>query len=73
MPIGGRDKNFTKRSWLEFAEYCGIPEKAATRLINKQIDALEASLKLISASLLHNEMKEQYESIIQENTAILST
>jgi serine/threonine-protein kinase HipA len=73
MPIGGRDKNFTKRKWLEFAEYCEIPEKAATRLITKQIDALEPSLKLISASLLHNEMKEQYESIIQENTAILST
>jgi serine/threonine-protein kinase HipA len=72
MPVGGRDKNFTKRQWLEFAEYCGIPERAAKRVISKQIDALESSLKLISASFRPSDMKERYESIIRENTAILS-
>ena len=72
MPVGGRDKNFTKRKWLEFAEYCGLPERAANRVISDQIKALEPSLKLISASFLPDEMKEQYESIVRENTAVLS-
>ncbi len=72
MPIGGRDKNFTKQNWLEFAEYCEIPERAAKRVISDQINALEPSLKLISASYLPNEMKEQYESIVRENTTVLT-
>ena len=72
LPIDGRNKNVTKRKWLDFAEYCEIPERAAKRVISEQIDALEPSLRLISASFLPNDMKEQYESIVRENTAVLT-
>lgn len=71
MPIGGRDKNFTRRAWLDFAEYCGIPEKAARRLLSEQIEALEPALRLVSASFLPAEMKEQYESFLRQNTSVL--
>lgn len=72
MPIGGRDKNVTRRKWLDFAEYCGIPERAARRLIAEQIEALEQALHLISASFLPDEMKEQYEAFLRKNTAALA-
>ena len=71
MPIGGRDKNFTRRNWLNFAEYCEIPERAAKRLISEQIDALAPSIELISKSFLSQEMKEKYEEMIRANTAVL--
>lgn len=73
MPISGRDKKFTRRIWIDFAEYCGIPEKAAKRLLSEQIDALEPALRFISASFLPNEMKEQYEEIVRKNTTILAS
>ncbi len=73
MPITGRDKKLTRRNWLDFAQYCGIPEKAAKRLLSEQIEALESALRLISVSLLPNKMKEQYEEIIRKNTGVLST
>ena len=71
MPIGGRDKNFTRRNWLQFAEYCRIPERAAKRLISEQIDTLDGALRLISASFLPDDMKEQYEAFLRQNTSVL--
>lgn len=71
MPIGGRDKNFTRRKWLDFAEYCGIPERAAKRLISEQVEALEPALRLVSASFLPTDMKEQYEVFLRHNTSVL--
>lgn len=71
MPVGGRDKRFTRRKWLEFAEYCQIPEKAAKRLIASQVEALEPALQLITASFLPDQMQEQYAAIIRENSAAL--
>ncbi len=72
MPIAGRNKNLTRRNWLDFAEYCQIPERAATRLISEQIDALEPALALVSASFLSNDMKEQYGAFLRDNTSLLT-
>ncbi|HUT93167.1 MAG TPA: HipA domain-containing protein [Thermoguttaceae bacterium] len=72
MPIGGRDKSFTRGSWLRFAEYCQIPERAAKRLISDQIEALEPALRLISSSFLPDQMQEEYEGFLRENTSVLT-
>lgn len=71
MPIGGRDSNLTRRQWLNFAEYCGIPERAAKRLIGQQVDALEPALRLMAASFLSDEAKEHYEGLLRQNTVTL--
>lgn len=71
MPIGGRHKNLTRRKWLDFAEYCGIPERAAKRLISEQIDALDPVLRLVSASFLADRMKGQFEEFLRQNTRVL--
>ena len=72
MPIRGRDKNFKRRTWLDFAEYCEIPEKAAKRLISEQIETLEPAIRLISASFLPEQMKEQYAVFLRRNTSVLT-
>ncbi len=72
LSVGGRNKNLTRRGWLAFAEYCKLPEKAAKRIIDEQIKALEPSLKLISKSFLSDEMKTEFEGIIRDTTAILA-
>ncbi|MBI3862925.1 MAG: HipA domain-containing protein [Planctomycetia bacterium] len=73
MPVGGRDRKLTRGIWVEFADYCGIPDKAAKRLISEQIDSLDPALRLISASFLPESMKNQYEALIRANTAILAS
>jgi serine/threonine-protein kinase HipA len=72
MPIGGRTSKLRRDRWLLFAEHCGLPERAATRLLTEQIDALKPALDLIAASFLQDVMKEQYAEIIRENTAVLT-
>lgn len=72
LPIGGRDRNLTRRTWLEFADYCQIPTSAAERLIAEQIRALKPAVALIDRSYLPDERKNQYEAILRDNTQVLA-
>ena len=71
LPICGKKSNLNRRHWLDFAKYAGIPERAAARLVQEQIDALEPSLRLIEASFLTDELKSQYEAIVRQDTKLL--
>ncbi len=71
LPICGKRSNLNRQSWLDFAEYSQIPERAAVRLLNEQIDALEPSLRRIEASFLPDELKSQYQEILRQTTDLL--
>jgi serine/threonine-protein kinase HipA len=71
MPICGKKSNLAKQQWLEFAKYSQIPERAAVRLLQEQIDALELSLSFIETSFLPDDQKSQYQEIVRHNTELL--
>lgn len=71
MPICGKKSNIARQQWLDFAQYAGIPERAAVRVLQEQIDALEPSLRFIDASFLPNDQKSQYQDIVRQNTDLL--
>lgn len=71
LPIGGKRSNLDRQSWLDFAKYSQIPECAAVRLLNEQIDVLEPSRRLIEASFLPDELKSQYQEFLQQTTELL--
>jgi serine/threonine-protein kinase HipA len=73
LPICGKKSGLVRQSWLDFAEYSNIPERAAVTLLSEQMEGLEPSLELIHASFLPDDQKTQYEEIVRRNTAILST
>lgn len=72
MTIGGKSKNISRKMWLDFAQYAGIPPKAAESLIADQVKALEPSVSLLQNSFLPEEKKAEYERIIRERTSILT-
>jgi serine/threonine-protein kinase HipA len=72
LPIGGKKAKLTRKSWMDFAEYCEITEKAAARLLADQIDVTGPAIELIHNSFLPEELKNQFIQIISLNTAILS-
>jgi serine/threonine-protein kinase HipA len=72
MMLGGTRKNLTRRKWLNFAEYCGIPRRAAETLLAAQVAALEPAVRLIGSSFLPDKKKAEYERIIRDHTLILS-
>ncbi len=71
LTIGGKKSNLTRKSWMEFANYCQIPPKAAIRLLNQQADVLDQAVPLIRASFLPDDLKGEYEEIVRGNTATL--
>ena len=71
LPMGGRNKKFTRRDWLDFGGYCGIPKKAVERIVASQIGALEVSIGIIDRSFLPEKKKKEYEKIVREHTAVL--
>ncbi len=73
MPIGGKTTKLKRNTWLAFAEFCGIPKKAAERLLSRQIDATGGAIELIRSSFLPDAQKEQYIEILNVNTAILGS
>lgn len=72
LSIGGKKSNLNRKMWLEFATYCQIPARAATRLLDEQVKALEPSIELIQASYLPDDLKSEYEAIMRENSAALA-
>jgi serine/threonine-protein kinase HipA len=71
LPICGKKSNLTRRLWFDFAQYSQIPERAAARLLEEQIDALGPSLRFIEASFLPDELKSRYQDIVRQNTDLL--
>lgn len=71
LPLLGRHQHLRRGHWLQFAEYCGIPEKAARRVLDRQCSALLASLELIHRSFLPPEQQQEYAAIIATNTAAI--
>ena len=72
LPVCGRNRNLNRQNWLELSEYYGLPQRAAERIIDEQIAALEPSLELISNSFLPEEMKDEFKVILQDTTATLN-
>ncbi len=72
LPMGGRNRKLTRRKWLDFGGYCGLPPRAAERIVAAQVDALDASVELIRQSFLPEPKKEEYEKIIRDHTVILA-
>jgi len=71
LPVGGKRTNLTRRSWLDYAEYCVLPAKAAKRLIEDLLECEKPAMALVERSFLNDEAKAQYAAILRENTAAL--
>lgn len=71
MPVAGRTKGLSRRKWLDFGEYCGLPRRAVEGMLTSRIRALDVSIGTIHRSLLPEKKKHEYENIIRENTGVL--
>lgn len=71
LTICGKKSNLSRHVWLDFANYCQIPERAALRLLAEQTDALEPAVALVQRSFLPDDQKAEYEAILRENVECL--
>ncbi len=64
----GKKDNLRRGVWRRFAEYCGLPEKVALRLLDKQASVLSDATALIDRSFLPPDQKEAYKRLIADRT-----
>ena len=73
LPVQGRQDGLNRRVWLRFAEFCQLSERAAIRVLDKQISVRERATALIDRSLLPSDQKDQYKQIVEQRSALLGT
>jgi serine/threonine-protein kinase HipA len=72
LTIGGKDRNLTRRTWLELADAVDLPRKVAERELARPAATLAAATELVARSYLPPEMKTAYRALLEERTAVLS-
>ncbi len=68
IPLQGKQDNLRRGAWRRFAEYCGLPEKVALRVLDKQASVLTDAIALIDRSFLPEDQREAYKQLIAERT-----
>ena len=69
--VGKRD-NLDGNDWLKFATYCELPEKAALRILRKQVSVLDRAGQLIDRCFLPTDQKEHYRQLILDRSSVLA-
>jgi serine/threonine-protein kinase HipA len=72
LPLQGKKDNLRRGVWRRFAEYCGLPEKVAQRVLDKQASVLEHATVLIDRSFLPDEQKQSLKQLIAERSESIS-
>jgi serine/threonine-protein kinase HipA len=72
LPVGGKRDQLTARSWVDLARYCGLPPKAARRVVAEVVSAGPRAEKLISRSGLPEDMQRAYRALIETRARVLT-
>lgn len=71
LTVDGKTDNVKRKTWLRLAQYAGIPERAAARVLATAARKLDAAGGLVERSLLPQPMREEYAELLSERAADL--
>jgi serine/threonine-protein kinase HipA len=72
LPIVGKREHLVAADWSRFGDYCDLPTRATQRLLRTVVASREAATGFISRSLLREEFKTQYATLIAERLSGLT-
>lgn len=64
LPVIGKRDRLDRADWLSFAEYCGLPEKPAARVLNDLEGAFSQVITLIERSFLPTDQKKEFKELV---------
>jgi serine/threonine-protein kinase HipA len=73
LPVGGKDKSLSKGTWMRFAEYASLPEKAALRVVDDLLGVMPDALGMVRHSPLNDDAKVRLEEILTSNGKTLGS
>ena len=72
LPVVGKKDRLDRADWLQFAKYCSLPEKPATRIVDELAAVLPKATALIDRSFLPDDLKKQFAQLVADRTAAIS-
>lgn len=72
LPVVGKESNLRHNDWLKFAEYCQLPEKMASKILEKFSAQGPQALKLIEQCYLPDDQKQAYVELIERRGTTLA-
>ena len=69
LPLGGKKDKLRRGDWRRFAEYCRLPEKVASQVLDKQASVTDEATAIIDRSFLPEDQKKDYKALITERSA----
>jgi serine/threonine-protein kinase HipA len=72
LALQGKKDNLSRGVWRRFAEYCGLPERVALRILGKQAAVLDAAITLIDRSFLPDDQKQDFKQLIVDRTSSIT-
>lgn len=71
LTMNGKKRNLRRKDFMIFAESCGIPKKAAEKMMAGLVRMQPAFAQMCSESLLPENIKDQLNSLMEERCAAL--
>jgi serine/threonine-protein kinase HipA len=68
LTVAGKRDRLKRDTWLNFAEYCTLPQRAAESVLNEHIAALDKAQDLIARCWLPKDMREAYSALLATRT-----
>jgi serine/threonine-protein kinase HipA len=72
LSVVGKHDRLHRADWVEFANYCGLPKKAAMRVLDEMADAAEPGIALIARSFLPAEQTKEFSTLLGERAKSLA-
>lgn len=69
LPLGGKAKGLTRRTWMEFGRYCGLPDAAIERVLETPGRVIDQARVLVAASPLASDLQNAYLAVLEEQAA----
>jgi len=64
LPVGGKHSALTRRSWMGFAAYCGLPEASAARVLGRPSALLDRARSMVDASPIPTDLAAHYKDLL---------
>ena len=71
LPLGGKRRNLTRRTWREFGTYCRLPEKLVQRELTRVAKTLPEMLELLERAPFDAGMRDRYVKVLTTRAARL--
>ena len=72
LPVAGKQDHLKRLHWVQYGQYCGLGPRVIERVLGELASSAGEAQGLVTQSLLSDDLKAQYSSLLTERGALLA-